>query len=75
MRYIFVYIVLIAVSSCSIDDLEPNQTSTFLKFYSETNAMNSKDLAVLSDGYLILSTYSETSTLLLKTDLNGKSVV
>lgn len=74
MRYIFVYIVLIAFSSCSIDDLEPNQTETFLKFYSETNAMNSKDLAVLSDGYLILSTYSETSTLLLKTDLNGNKL-
>ncbi len=75
MRTIFAFVIFIASIGCTtIDNLEPNQTETFLKFYSETNEMNSKDLAVLSDGYLILSTYNETSSLLLKTDLNGNKL-
>jgi hypothetical protein len=74
MRYIFAYMVLIVISSCSINDLEPNQKETFLKFYSETNQMESKDLLVLNDGYLILSTYRDTTTLLLKTDLLGNKL-
>ena len=72
---IYMAIILVVASSCtSIDKLEPNQTETFLKFYSETNEMESKDLIVLNDGYLVLSTYSSSSTLLLKTDLLGNKL-
>jgi len=75
MRRKLGYIVFIISLGCNtIDNLEPNQTDTFLKFYSETNEMNSKDLAVLEDGYLIMSTYTETSTLLLRTDTQGNKV-
>ena len=65
---------IIAAGCNTIANLEPNQTETFLKFYSETNEMESKDLVVLNDGYLILSTYSESNTLLLKTDLLGNKI-
>ncbi len=74
MRSALFIIVLLSFGSCAIENLEPNQTDTFLKFYSETSEMNSKDLAVLPDGYLILASYSETETLLLKTDLNGNKL-
>ncbi len=68
------FIGTIIIGCKSIDNLEPNQTNTFLKFYSETDKMESKDLLVLDDGYLILSTYSATSTLLLKTDVQGNKI-
>lgn len=71
MRNALFIIFLLSIGSCAIENLEPNQTDTFLKFYSETSDMESKDLAVLPDGYLILATYSDTTTLLLKTDLKG----
>lgn len=77
MRIASAYILFIAsivVGCTTIDKLEPNQTETFLKFYSETSEMESRDLIVLTDGYLILSTYSESSTLLLKTDVSGNKV-
>lgn len=77
MRIAIAYILFIAiivVGCTTIDKLEPNQTETFLKFYSETNEMESRDLIVLDDGYLILSTYSESSTLLLKTDVSGNKL-
>lgn len=74
MRNKLLYIVFLFSLGCTtIDKLAPNQTKTFLKFYSETNQMISKDLAVLNDGFLILSTYGD-STLLLKTDLNGNKL-
>lgn len=71
MRIALFIIFLFSIVGCAIENLEPNQTDTFLKFYSETSEMESKDLAVLPDGYLILATYSDTTTLLLKTDLKG----
>ncbi len=75
MRIALIYIAGFIMASCtSIDNLEPNQTNTFLKFYSETNTMESKDLLVLEDGYLILSTYTDTTTMLLKTDLLGNKL-
>lgn len=77
MRIAIAYILFIAsivVGCTTIDKLEPNQTETFLKFYSETNEMDSRDLIILDDGYLILSSYSTSSTLLLKTDVSGNKI-
>ena len=75
MRIIFLYLLLFMLTlGCSVNNLEPAQTDTFLKFYYETNKMESKDLIVLDDGYLILSTYTDTTSLLLKTDLLGNKV-
>ncbi len=75
MRIAFLYLYIFAIiSGCSLDNLEPSQTNTFLKFYSETNEMESKDLIVLNDGFLVLSTYSESSSLLMKTDLLGNKL-
>jgi len=71
---IIICIFFLWTSCTSIENLEPNQTSTFLKFYSETNTMNSRDLLALEDGYLILSIYDESNTLLLKTDLSGNKL-
>jgi len=76
MRVVPFYICsLFLLASCTtIDNLEPNQTNTFLKIYSESRTMNSSDLLALDDGYLILSIYNETNTLLLKTDLLGNKL-
>ena len=75
MQNAYIYILFIISFGCTpIDKLTPNQTDTFLKFYGETNETISKDLAVLEDGYLILSTYTETSTLLLRTDPQGNKL-
>ncbi len=75
MRIVFLYTLFFTlIGGCTINNLEPAQTNTFLKFYYETNKMESKDLVVLTDGYLILSTYSDTTSLLLKTDLLGNKI-
>ncbi|MCF6360044.1 MAG: hypothetical protein L3J29_04700 [Cyclobacteriaceae bacterium] len=75
MRIAFLYLLLLALlGGCSVNNLEPNQTATFLKYYSETGTMNSKDVVVLEDGFLILSTYTDSTTLLLKTDLLGNKL-
>ncbi len=75
MRIVFLYLLFFAlIGGCSVNNLEPNQTKTFLKFYYETNEMESKDLIVLDDGYLVLSTFSDTSSMLLKTDLLGNKL-
>ncbi|MCF6353077.1 MAG: hypothetical protein L3J06_08715 [Cyclobacteriaceae bacterium] len=75
MRIAFLYLLFFAlIGGCSVDNLEPNQTETFLKFYYETNEMESKDLIILNNGYLVLSTFSDTSTMLLKTDLLGNKI-
>lgn len=74
MALVYIAAGFMMASCTSIDNLEPNQTNTFLKFYSETNTMKSKDLLVLEDGFLILSTYTDTTTLLLKTDFLGNKI-
>jgi len=75
MKNALIFFAFLLFSGCkSIDKLTPNQTETFLKFYSETDQMNAKDLLVLDDGYLVLGTDTDNSSILLKTDLSGNKI-
>lgn len=75
MRKLLFYVLGISVLGCtSIANIEPNQKNSFLKFYAETNQMDAQDLLVLDDGYLIIATYSQTNSLLLKTDAQGNKL-
>ena len=78
MQKIILFIVVLAsFVSCDVDKLEPAQTKAFMKFFGDVGNTEGVDLLKLEDGYLLLGNNFNgnlTTTVLIKTDLNGNQI-